>query len=435
MKDQNKKRKNQNSFLTSSKRLKYPTNGKTTSTSKEYNIEEIFLKFPIIGTNILNQIDNKSLIKLMDTNRMISTFIQNERQTWIRDIIFYLYKTNKFNTKLFETAGPLESMEFYESWKKVIKKTPVEMIKELANVVKDVHKNHDYYNNSRDYLAKLSPLHFVASNKKSCFNLCQHIMNRIESKCLKNGRGETPLHIAAKNGHLDLCKLMVKRGLDVDSRDIYGMTPLHFAADHGNFKLFKFIYDNASEKDPKSEGCTKNRPLHYAVGGGHLEICRFLIKNSIDKNPAQANGYTAFECAVAKKHVEVSKLFVKNGIDVNFSSNSTTPLSSAAGKGLLKLCKFLIKHGADMTLKDSKGMTPLHKAAQNGHLEVCKFFVKIGADQYATDKNGDKPIDVAIESGPKSFEVFRFLRGSFLYDYDKKDWDFSKNIGKWNLWN
>ena len=427
MKDQNKKRKNQDSFPTSSKHLKCPTNEKTTS--KVSNIEEIFLRFPIIGTDILNQIDNKSLIKLIDTNRMISTFIQNERQTWIRDINFHLDKTNKFNTKLFENPGPLESLEFYESWQKVIKKTPAEMIKELANVVKDVHKNHDYYNNSRDYMAKLSPLH---SNKKSCFNLCQHIMNRIESKCLKNGRGETPLHIAVKNGHLDLCKLMVKRGLNVDSKDIYGMTPLHFAADYGNFKLFKFIYDNASEKDPKSEGCTKNRPLHYAVGKGHLEICRFLIKNSVDKNPAQANGYTAFECA-AGKHVEISKLFVKNGIDVNCSSNSTTPLSSAAGKGLLKLCKFLIKHGADMTLTDSKGMTPFHKAAQNGHLEVCKFFVKIGADQYATDKKGDKPIDSAIESGPKSFKVFRFLRGSFLYDYDKKDWDFSKNIGKWNL--
>ena len=39
-----------------------------------------------------------------------------------------------------------------------------------------------------------------------------------------------------------------------------------------------------SEKDPKSEGCTKNRPLHYAVDKGHLEICRFLIKNNVDKN-------------------------------------------------------------------------------------------------------------------------------------------------------
>ena len=52
--------------------------------------------------------------------------------------------------------------------------------------------------------------------------------------------------------------------------------------------------------------------------------------------------YTAFECA-AEKHVEISKLFVKNGIDVNCSSYGTTPLSSAAGKGLLKLRKFLIK--------------------------------------------------------------------------------------------
>ena len=97
MKDQNKTRKNQDSYPTSSKRLKCPTNGKTTP-CKVSNVEEIFLRFPIIGTNILNQIDNKSLIKLIDTNRMMSSFIQNERQTWIREIDFYLDKTNKFNT-------------------------------------------------------------------------------------------------------------------------------------------------------------------------------------------------------------------------------------------------------------------------------------------------------------------------------------------------
>ena len=95
MESQNKKRKNQDSFQTSSKRLKYPTNEKTKRNVP--NIEEIFLRFPIIGTDILNQIDNKSLIKLIETNRMASTFIQNERQTWIRDINFYLDKTNKFN--------------------------------------------------------------------------------------------------------------------------------------------------------------------------------------------------------------------------------------------------------------------------------------------------------------------------------------------------
>ena len=75
MKDQNRKRKNQDSFPTSSKRLKCPTKEKTTS--KASNIEEIFLRFPIIGAGILNQIDHKSLIKLFCLARipLSSTFL------------------------------------------------------------------------------------------------------------------------------------------------------------------------------------------------------------------------------------------------------------------------------------------------------------------------------------------------------------------------
>ncbi len=42
--------------------------------------------------------------------------------------------------------------------------------------------------------------------------------------------GLTPLHYAARYSHLQVVKLLVERGADVNARAEDGITPLHFAA-------------------------------------------------------------------------------------------------------------------------------------------------------------------------------------------------------------
>lgn len=39
----------------------------------------------------------------------------------------------------------------------------------------------------------------------------------------------TGLHWAAKRGHLDIVRILLQHGADVDSKDIIGRTPLYFA--------------------------------------------------------------------------------------------------------------------------------------------------------------------------------------------------------------
>ena len=76
--------------------------------------------FPLISQIVLNNVDDKSLTNFRKTSRENSNFLENERFYWIRRIKRYFSN--------FE--------EFQESWKKVIKKTPVDFLKDLAI---DVH--------------------------------------------------------------------------------------------------------------------------------------------------------------------------------------------------------------------------------------------------------------------------------------------------------
>ena len=96
-------------------------------------MEEICQRFPLIAQKILNHVDNDTLINFSDAGRNNAAFLEKERFYWIRII-------QRYNCLI----GELQ-----EVWKKVVKKTPVEIIKELAVAVhqfpqilkRHLHKN------------------------------------------------------------------------------------------------------------------------------------------------------------------------------------------------------------------------------------------------------------------------------------------------------
>lgn len=53
----------------------------------------------------------------------------------------------------------------------------------------------------------------------------------------KDPNGYTPIHAAASYGHIELLKLLVSRGGDINVQDTEGDTPLHYTEDLGTAKL------------------------------------------------------------------------------------------------------------------------------------------------------------------------------------------------------
>ena len=96
--------------------------------------------------------------------------------------------------------------------------------------------------------------------------------------------GWTPLHFAARSGHVEVCRLIIKYADNPETPN--GLTPLHYAARYGHFEVCKLIVENAEDdKNPRSHrlfhGCWT--PLEVAKKYGHFKIVR-LIRSAILKS-------------------------------------------------------------------------------------------------------------------------------------------------------
>ena len=85
----------------------------------------------------------------------------------------------------------------------------------------------------------------------------------------KDNESRTPLYWATRNGHINMMRLLLEKGANVNALDKDGRTHLHWAVDdkHDVMKLFleKGAYVNAQD----TTGLT---PLHWTAINGHQLI-------------------------------------------------------------------------------------------------------------------------------------------------------------------
>ena len=67
----------------------------------------------------------------------------------------------------------------------------------------------------------------------------------------------TALHLAAANGHVDVVKVLIQNGADVNAVDEYKFTALHLAARHGHVDIAKVLIENGADVNAvQKDKCT-----------------------------------------------------------------------------------------------------------------------------------------------------------------------------------
>ncbi|CAM6087993.1 unnamed protein product [Calypogeia fissa] len=80
--------------------------------------------------------------------------------------------------------------------------------------------------------------------------------------------GTTPLHLASTGGHLHVMNELLERGANIEARTKggCGWTPLHNAAKEKNKRAVRFLLENGAFLSPDMTDTRFNPPLHYCPG-------------------------------------------------------------------------------------------------------------------------------------------------------------------------
>ena len=89
----------------------------------------------------------------------------------------------------------------------------------------------------------------------------------------------TLLHCACVNGHLEIAKLLVRKGANIHTVDKDGRTPLHYACWYGHSKVAELLLKKGANTDAvnKNGQTPWNLALIYGFGDKFSELKRKLI--------------------------------------------------------------------------------------------------------------------------------------------------------------
>ena len=232
---------------------------------------------------------------------------------------------------------------------------------------------------------------------------------------LKTNNEKNCLHIAAANGHFNLCKMLIEKcKFVVDIADNDGCIALHHSARSGSYELVTYFVHMGSNIHLKTK--TGLNCLHIAAENGHLNLCKMIISNhNFDVNIADNDGYTALHHSARSGSYELITYFVHMGADIYLKTKyGNNCLHIAAFSGYLNLCKTLIDNDKfDVLIADNEGYAALHHSVRTGSYELMKYFVDMDTDIYLKTKTGLNCLHIATLSGHLSLcealiEIHRF---------------------------
>lgn len=391
-------------------------------------MEELILNFPHILESIFEYLDDESLEDCQKVSKEWSDFIRQRKFYWRRITKPYQgwkEAVDNVNSGIIQTLGEIllaQKRPCHPIFCAIYLKD-IEILAEISKLYQDF----DFVNNHGNY-----PIHSAVKTENA------EIVELILSKTVKNKNPPskkypnlTPLHIVASKGNLCIFRLIFSQLEDEIDLDLLkvadGKTPLHLAAQNGHFELCQHLLSLVKEKNPRDKKLTT--PLDEAAKNGHFEICQLYSKENVDfrnaiflaainghlkicqlsnTNPKNSDGETAFHYAAKYGHAEVCRYFMSLSDDKNpADEDGETPLHWAATRGYIKICQLIVEEIEDKNPQDILGKTPLHQAARYGNIAVCKFFIGILEEKNPVTESGWTALHASASGGNlEAFQLF-----------------------------
>lgn len=190
---------------------------------------------------------------------------------------------------------------------------------------------------------------------------------------------QTPLHLAAARGYLDIVMQLLNTTCPVDEKDSNGMTPLMGAASGGYLLIVRALVNAGADIHARDND--HQNVLRHGARNKHTAVVRFLLQHGARID----NPYGCYRSELSKAtcdadNADIIKLFIRYGAIIDSSVGGYSPLSLSVMHGHYQNFMLLLNAGADVNgnTKECYG-SPLFAAAQEGELTMFLELIKRGA--------------------------------------------------------
>ncbi|XP_070691502.1 GA-binding protein subunit beta-2-like [Pempheris klunzingeri] len=138
--------------------------------------------------------------------------------------------------------------------------------------------------------------------------------------------GSSPLHLAARHGHLSTAEALLRAGVSRDARTKVDKTPLHVAASEGHSVIVDLLVRSGADINAKD--MLKMTALHWAAQHGHREVAELLLRHGADVHCLSKFDKTPFDIAMDTSNTELMILLqdsMQNQVNISPESHYIIP--------------------------------------------------------------------------------------------------------------
>ncbi|KAN0118793.1 Ankyrin repeat-containing domain protein [Russula decolorans] len=207
-----------------------------------------------------------------------------------------------------------------------------------------------------------------------------------------------PLYYAAKFGFRDLAEDLIAEHPDqINAWGGFHRSPMHAAAREGHINILSLLLDHGVDVEVRRTFHNET-PLIYASWAGQREAALYLIDRGADINAEDFRKCTPLFIAF-RGDVEGARMLLERGAAIDIRNiDGETPLHQSVRYGKIELVRFFLEHGLDPNLPNELDETPSYMALRYSDHEILDLLSEYGG----------KPVKVVN----KDSRLYKFVRKS-----------------------